>query len=257
MFDGDFLSLGIGLGYSPTYSGSDDYDVFPLPVVQASIGGVDINPRPAGFALDFVPDADEGASFDFGVVGRFRSDRADIDDIDDPVVEAYGELDSAIEVGPTAGISFPKVLNPFDNLSINVDALWDVSGAHDGMSISPSVTYFTPLSRAAVASFTLSTTWVDDDFADYYYSVPVLNNIAPGVPLLPAFQADGGLESVGANLLLAYDLSGDATDGGFSLIAIGGYSRLLGDAKNSPFTSVRGSADQWLIGAGIGYTFGL
>jgi outer membrane scaffolding protein for murein synthesis (MipA/OmpV family) len=36
---------------------------------------------------------------------------------------------------------------------------------------------------------------------------------------------------------------------------IGGYSRMLGDAKRSPYTSIRGSADQWFAAVGIGYTF--
>jgi outer membrane scaffolding protein for murein synthesis (MipA/OmpV family) len=39
------------------------------------------------------------------------------------------------------------------------------------------------------------------------------------------------------------------------LFAVGGYTRLLGDAADSPMTSIRGSADQWLAGAGVGYTF--
>ncbi|MDC0886303.1 MipA/OmpV family protein [Altererythrobacter sp.] len=250
VFDGDFLSIGIGAGYGPSYSGSDDYVFFPLPIIQASVGGIDINPRPAGLAIDFVPDADSGPSFDFGVAARLRSDRAD--QIKDPVVESLGELDRAFEVGPTAGVSFPGVLNPYDSLSVDVDALWDVAGAHSGMTISPSVTYFTPLSRGTAASLIFSTTYVDDSFADYYYSVSPTQSLTSG---LPAFTADGGFQSAGVNVLLAFDLNGDVTDGGLSLVAIGGYSRLFGDAKDTPFTSLRGSADQFLIGAGVGYTF--
>ncbi|ABC64067.1 MipA/OmpV family protein [Erythrobacter litoralis] len=250
VFDGDYLSIGIGAGYGPSYSGSDDYVFFPLPIVQASYGGIDINPRPAGLAIDFIPDADEGPSFDLGIAGRLRSDRAD--QIEDPVVESLGELDRAVEVGPTAGVSFPGVLNRFDSLSFNVDALWDIAGAHSGMTVAPSVTYFTPLSRGIAGSLSFSATFVDDDFADYYYSVSPAQSVASG---LPAFQADGGLNSLGANLLLAFDLNGDVTDGGFSIVTIAGYSRLVGDAKDTPFTSIRGDADQFLVGAGIGYTF--
>ena len=250
VFDGDYLTVGIGAGLSPSYSGSDDYAVFPLPVITGSYGGVDFNPRPAGLAVDFVPDSDEGVSFDLGVAFRVRSDR--VDQIKDDVVELLPDLDRAVEVGPTAGISFPGVLNPFDSVSFQVDALWDVAGAHSGMTVSPSVTYFTPLSRATAASFTLSTTYVDDDFSDYYYSVSPAASLTTG---LPQFQADGGFESVGVNLFLAHDLSGNALDGGWSIVGIGGYSRLLGDAKDTPFTSIRGSADQFLVGGGIAYTF--
>ncbi|UIP07696.1 MipA/OmpV family protein [Erythrobacter sp. SDW2] len=250
VFDGDFLSIGIGAGIGPSYSGSDDYVVFPLPVVQASIGGIDINPRPAGLAVDFVPDAEEGVAFDFGIAGRVRSDRAS--QIEDPVVKSLGELDRAVEFGPTAGIKFPQLLNPYDSLTVSVDALWDVAGAHDGMTVSPRVTYFTPLSRGAAASLSVGASFIDDDFADYYYSVSPTQSVASG---LPAFGARGGLESIGTNLLLAFDLNGDVTDGGLSLVAIAGYSRLMGDAKRTPLTSERGSADQFLAGLGIGYTF--
>ncbi len=253
VYDGDFLSIGIGAGYGPSYSGSDDYVFFPLPIVQGSLGGIDINPRPAGIALDFVPDPEDGPGISLGIAAKLNRDRAT--QIEDPIVEAYGELDTAIEVGPTAGVSFPGVLNPYDSLSVNVDAVWDVAGAHSGMTVSPSVTYFTPVSRGAAVSLSASTVWVDDDYADYYYSVPPVNTLLPAPDVLPGFQAEGGFESIGLNALVGVDLDGDLANGGFALIGIAGYSRLLGDAKRSPFTSIRGDADQWLFGAGIGYTF--
>lgn len=254
IFDGDFMTIGAGVGLVPSYSGSDDYVLFPLPLVQGSIGGFDLDPRPAGLAVDFLPDSAEGPNFSLGVVARLNRDR--VNRIEDEVVEAYGELDTALEVGPTAGVSFPKLLNPFDSLSFNVDVAWDVLGAHNGMTISPSVSYFTPLSRAAAVSLSVSTEYIDDDYARYYYSVPAADPLAAG-QVLPVFDAEGGFEDIGVNLLVGYDLNGDVTDGGLALVGIGGYSRLLGDAKNTPFTSLRGDADQWIVAVGIGYTFGL
>ncbi|WP_394270511.1 MipA/OmpV family protein [Qipengyuania sp.] len=255
VFDGDFLTVGVGVAYGPSYSGSDDYTAFVLPIVQGSVGGVDISPRPGGLALDLIPDAQDGPSFSAGPSVRLRSDRTDIDDIEDEIVAAYGALDTAVEVGASLGVSFPKLLNPFDSLSANVDIAWDVAGAHGGMTVSPSISYFTPLSRAMAASLSVSTTYISDDFADYYYSVPAANSALPPASLLPEFRAEGGFEKAGVNLLLAYDLSGDVTDGGLSLIGLGGYSHLLGDAEDSPFTRLRGEADQWLVAVGIGYTF--
>ena len=52
VFDGDWVSIGVGAAYSPSYDGSDDYVVSVLPIVQGSLGGIDINPRPAGLALE-------------------------------------------------------------------------------------------------------------------------------------------------------------------------------------------------------------
>lgn len=250
VYDDTWLSIGIGAGYGPSYDGSDDYVFFPAPILQGRIGGIGIQPRPAGLALDVVPDSGEGMGIAFGPVARYRSDRAR--QIKDPVVAAAGELESAIELGANAGLSFPKVLNPFDSLTIGADALWDVKGAHGGRTISPSVTYFTPLSRGMAASLSLSAEHVDDDFARYYYSVTPAQSLASG---LPVFDADGGWNSAGATALTAFDFDGNLLNGGLSAVLIGGYSRLMGDAKRTPYTSIRGSADQWFAAVGVGYTF--
>jgi len=179
-----------------------------------------------------------------------RSSRAR--QIKDPVVESLGKLDYAIEVGPTVGISIPHVLNAYDGLGFNIDAAWDINGAHGGMVIEPSISYFTPLSRGIAASLSLSAEHGDGEFMDYYYSVTPAQSLASG---LPAFDADGGWSKAGGNLLLGFDLDGNLENGGLALVVVGGYTRMLSDAENSPFTSVRGSADQWVGALGIGYTF--
>ena len=246
VFDGNWFSIGAGAVYSASYDGSDDYVVSPIPIVQGRIGGVRISPRAGGAALDFVNDDSDGAKISAGVTARLNRNRAS--QIEDPVVLSYGELDTAFEVGPSVGISLPGLLNPYDSLSFNIETLFDVAGAHDGTLVSPGVTYFTPVSRGAAISLSVSGSYVDDDYADYYYSVP-----AGGA--LPAYQADGGWDRVGVNLLTGVDLDGNLANGGLALIAMGGYSRMLGDGKRTPFTSIRGDADQWMGALGIGYTF--
>ena len=250
VYDDTWLSIGIGVGYAPSYDGSDDYVLFPAPLIQGRVAGIAFQPRPAGIALDLIPDPDEGVGFALGPVARWRSDRSR--QINDPVVAAAGKLESAIEVGANAGLSFPKVLNPYDSLSIGADVLWDVKGAHGGRTITPSISYFTPLSRGIAASLSFSAEHADDDFADYYYSVTPAQRAASGLPL---FAADGGWTSAGATMLTAFDLDGDLTNGGFAAVLLGGYSRMLGDARRTPYTALRGSADQWLAAVGIGYTF--
>lgn len=252
VFDGDWVSIGAGAFYGPSYDGSDDYEFTPVPIIQGNLGGIGINPRPAGLALDFLPDADGEVAFNLGVAAKVNGNRASR--VKDPVVEQYGELDTAIEVGPSVGVKFPALLNPYDSLSFNVDVLWDVAGAHKGMTVNPVVTYFTPLSRGIAVSLSASARHVDDKYADYYFSVP-LDLTIPVADRLPAFTAKGGFDKLGLTAFSAFDLDGDVTNGGLALIVIGGWSHLLGDAKDSPFTSVRGSATQWMIGGGVGYTF--
>lgn len=250
VFDGDWLSVGAGAAYGPSYAGSDDYVIFPMPIVQGSVRGVGINPRPAGLALDFLPDGEDGPGFNLGIAARMRSDRASR--IKDDVVKGLGKLDRAVEIGPSVGVKFPQLLNPYDSLSFNVDLGWDVAGGHGGMVASPSVTYFTPVSRGAAVALSGSAEYGNGDFARYYYAISPADSAASG---LPEFAADGGFHKMGVTLLGMIDLNGDITDGGFGIVLVGGYSRILGDGKRTPFTSIRGDANQWLAAAGIGYTF--
>jgi len=251
VFDGDYLTAGIGVAVGASYEGSDDYTISPLPVVLGSFGGIDFQPRGPGIAFDLIPDK-EGAKVDFifGPVVRARFDRQN--SIKDPVVRSLGKLDVAVEVGPFAGIQVNRVLNPYDSLTAQVDVRWDVAGAHDGMVVFPSLTYFTPLSRGVVTSLSVNGEYVDDDYADYYFSISPAGSAASG---LPTFTATSGWKNVGATVLTGVDLDGDVTNGGFSLIFLGSYSRMLGDPKRSPVTSIRGSANQFFGALGVGYTF--
>ncbi|PHR16463.1 MAG: structural protein MipA [Sphingopyxis sp.] len=251
VFDGDYLTAGVGVAVGPSYEGSDDYTISPLPVVLGSFGGVDFQPRGPGIAFDVIPDQD-GAKVDFifGPVVRARFDREN--SIKDPVVRSLGKLDFAVEVGPFAGVQVNRVLNPYDSLTAQVDVRWDVAGAHDGMVVYPSLTYFTPLSEGVVTSLSFSGEYVDDNYADYYFSISPAGSAASG---LPTFTADSGWKNVSASVLTGVDLDGDVTNGGFSLIFLGSYSRMLGDPRRSPVTSIRGSADQFFGAIGVGYTF--
>ncbi len=251
VFDGDYLTVGAGVAVGPSYEGSDNYTISPLPVVLGSFGGIDFQPRGPGIAFDVIPDRkDAKIDFILGPVVRARFDRQN--SIKDPVVRSLGKLDFAVEVGPFAGVQVNRVLNPYDSLTAQVDFRWDVAGAHDGMVIFPSLTYFTPLSRGIVTSLSVNAEHVDDDYADYYFSISPAGSAASG---LPTFTATSGWKNVGITSLTAIDLDGDVTDGGFSLIFLGSYSRMLGDARRSPVTSIRGSANQFFGAVGVGYTF--
>jgi outer membrane scaffolding protein for murein synthesis (MipA/OmpV family) len=251
--DGDRITVGVGAVYAPSYRGSDDYSVSPVPVILGQIGGIEFNPRAGGVAVDLIQDdRDSGFGFSLGPVATYSANRAR--GIRDDVVRASGKLDEAIEVGGTAGITGYKLLNPYDSLTLSADVRWDVAGAHKGMVWSPSLTYMTPLSRGSLVSLNVSARHVDDDFAEYYYSVTPGQSLRSG-GVLPTYGADGGWDSVNVGLLGALDLDGNLLNGGFQLIGIAAYSKMLGDGEDTPFTSIRGDADQWIGGLGIAYTF--
>lgn len=252
IFAGDWLTLGIGVGYAPSYDGSDDYVVFPAPLAQGSLGGFDFGARGPGLYVDLVADGDSDNDVKFlaGPLVRVRLDRNSR--IKDPVVRLLGKEDVAVEVGATAGVSFAKLLNPFDTLTISADVQWDVAKAHRGRLFTPGISYSTPLSQSVFTSLSLSATHVDDDYASAYFDIDAAGSAASG---LPVFDADGGWKSYGATLLGGVDLNGDIRDGGWGMFGLVSYSRLTGDAARSPITSIRGDADQWFLSAGVSYTF--
>ena len=248
VFDGDYLTVGVGGFYGPSYEGSDDYILFPAPVIQGKLLGVAITPRQGGVALDFIPDAkDAKVGFSLGPVANIRRDR--VTRIKDPVVRRLGKLDTAVEVGGNAGVTVYDLVTGYDSLTFSADARWDVAGAHKGMLWGPSVSYFTPVSKGAAINLAVSAEHMDDDYANYYFTV---SPVASG---LPGFQARSGWKNVGINALVGVDFDGDLTNGGLAGFVTGGYTKLLNDAKRTPLTSIRGDADQWLVGGGLAFTF--
>jgi outer membrane scaffolding protein for murein synthesis (MipA/OmpV family) len=257
VFDDTWATIGIGAGLVPSYTGSDDYIVFPLPLIAGRVAGIGIRPNGPGLKLDLnssaqppAPGAGGGPSFSFGPTFRIRNDRNA--NIEDEVVALAGELDLALEVGAAAEVTFPGVLTQNDRLSIGAQVRWDVLGAHDGMIIEPQVGYAVPLGRSALFALQAGLEFVDDDFADYYFSVSPAQSLASG---LPEFTGEGGLNSVSTSAILSFDLDSNPLNGGWNIYGIAGYSRLVNDAADTPYTAIRGDADQFIVGAGVGYTF--
>lgn len=251
VFDDTWLAIGFGGRVDTSYDGSDDYVIYPLPAVAGKIAGVGFTPRAAGLALDLVEvDLGENVEFSAGPVARLRQNRHR--NIKDPVVEAAGKLGTAIEVGATFGITFKKVLNKYDRISIGSDVRWDVNGAHRGFVFDPGVSYRTPLSHGIIVGATVGAQYADTDFNDYYFSVSPVQSAASG---LPTYVARKGWFKAGTSLAVGFDLDGDIENGGFIVGALVGYSRMLDDAKRTPYTSIRGSADQFYAATGIGYIF--
>ncbi|MCZ8370095.1 MAG: MipA/OmpV family protein [Porphyrobacter sp.] len=255
VFDETWATIGLGVGMVPSYAGSNDYIAFPLPLIAGRVGGVGIAPNGPGFVLDFnspkpAMGPHKGARIAFGPAFRFRNDRNNR--ISDDVVARAGKLDAALEVGGNVAVSFPGVFKPFDQLSIGVQARADVLGAHDGLIIEPQVSYRALLGKGFTLQAQASAEFVDDNFADYYFTVSPAQASATG---LAQYRADGGLNRVGTTAILAYDLDRNPLNGGWSLTGVGGYSRLVGDSADTPYTSVRGDANQFILGAGVAFTF--
>jgi MipA family protein len=88
---------------------------------------------------------------------------------------------------------------------------------------------------------------------DPYFSITQAQSTGStisGLPILPVYNASGGLYSYGAGSQLEYFLSQQ-----WSAHVFAEYERLTGDAANSPLVIQRGSPNQLSFGVGATYSF--
>lgn len=253
VFDGDFLVVGVGAVSMPSYEGSDNRTITPAGGVYGRIAGVNISPRAAGLALNFIPEQKgQRLTFNLGPVARYRSNRSSLNGIKDPVVRSLGKLDAVIEGGATAGMTLKGVINAYDRISVGADFRWDVSGKGGGRVIAPGVTYFTPVSKGQVIGARVGAEFVDRKYAQYNYGISAAGSAASG---LPQYAGHGGFKEWNVGAFTAFDLDGNFLDGGFALGLGLQYSRLQGSAAETPITAIRGKRGQLVAGAGLAYTF--
>ena len=253
VFDGDFLVVGVGAVSMPSYEGSDNRTITPAGGVYGRIAGVNISPRAAGLALNFIPEQKgQRLTFNLGPVARYRSNRSSLKGIKDPVVRSLGKLDAVIEGGVTVGTTLKGVINAYDRISLGADFRWDVSGKGGGRVIAPGLTYFTPVSKGQVIGARVGAEFVDRKYAQYNYGIDAAGSAASG---LPQYVGRGGFKEWNVGAFTAFDLSGNFLDGGFALGLGAQYSRLQGSAAETPITAIRGKRGQLFFGAGLAYTF--
>jgi outer membrane protein len=243
------FTLAVGAAAVPYYEGSDDYRLIPAVAVRGRVAGMDFWSSGTKLYLDVFGRPGSGMDFDAGPIVGVRLNRSG--KIKDDAVDELPELDPAIEVGGFAGLSFHGLTNPYDSLSIRVDYLTDVGGAHKSSLITPSLSFSTPLSRTFYVSALASAEWAGDGYADYYYSISPAESLDSG---LAVYEADGGLKEWKLGLTALSSFSGDLTHG-LAVFASGSYGHLVGDFADSPIVDDRGSASQWMAAVGLAYTF--
>jgi outer membrane protein len=244
----DTFTIGVGAGWVPDYEGSDDYRGIPAVFARGRVAGFSFTTRGTYLYVDAIR-GNGGMDFNLGPIVGVRMNRSG--DVKDGAVDKLPELDAAIEAGIFAGVTWHGLTNPYDNLSLRVDVLTDVSGAHKSTLVSPTIDFGTPLSKTFYIGASASMDWAGGGYAEYYYSISPLEGAIAG---LPAYDADGGLKSWRLGMVANQSITGDLT-GGISLFGTAGYSHLLGDFADSPIVDDRGSASQWFGALGVAYTW--
>jgi MipA family protein len=249
--DPNQLMIGLGVGIGPTYDGSDNYRLIPGGIVQGRLRGFDFAFRGPSLAIDLIRDGrDGGVNIIAGPViqGRFERTAG----IEDDRVALLGEKGAALELGGEIGLAVPGAFGVPGILRVTLTGVYDVTDVHDSFLLSPRINYMTPLAPKTLAIIGVSSTYVGEGYGKTYFDVPAI--VSPN-PTLSAYTIqDGGFKDVGANLMLIRQL-GDDLGKGWSLFAMGGYSRLLDKYADSPIVAAAGDRDSAFGVVGIAFRF--
>jgi outer membrane protein len=235
--------VGVGIGGTSDYAGSDDY-----------VGGL----APGGFYkfggerfISFMGVIGEVNLLDspnwrFGPSFGYRFGR---EDVDDDVVARLPEIDGTVEVGLTASYAYLNTDGIPWKLRFGVNAMTGVSGddSYDGAHVAGFGSIWLPLSKSVFVGAGAGVSYASSDFMQTYFEVTPQGAAASG---LPVFEPGSGVKSAYAWPAVIVRLS-DRWVGGAGVF----YQRLLNDAADSPIVDQRGDADQFTGGIGLAYTW--
>jgi MipA family protein len=229
----------IGIAALPGYEGADDHRILPLVDGKVFLGERYVAVEGPAIRANIL----NSETVEFGPIASFTFGRDD--DIENLAVAQLGTIDDAYEVGAFGAVSFDVGRN--DNIRFGVQGVHDVSDVHGGFVITANATYSAPVGERLNLMFDLGAIYANDDYAETYFSVTPTGSLASG---LAAFNAEGGLKDVGAQLTATYRIGDN-----WGIAANAGYRRLLGDFADSPVVANGGSADQLSGGVGVFFTF--
>jgi outer membrane protein len=236
------LVVGIGVGMIPDYEGSDEYTFGIAPFFRWTFWGERyIQLRANELSVNVL----NSKYFQLGPLATYKFGRSDVDD---DVVDRMEDIDDTVELGAFAAYVLRSQQNIRQRFIADVDFLHDVGGVSNSFRVSMGARYWHPVARRLDLMIGLRGTLVTDDYMNTYFGVSGDDAVRSG---LPEFRADGGGKDIAVTLGSLFYLTEN-----WVLSAGVKYSRLLGDAADSPIVDDRGSANQFIAGVGVGYMWG-
>lgn len=228
---------------APKYEGSDEHRFLAVPLIIPKYYGDDYDPNAISrFTFRGIDDVRYAAlrfgNFDLGpVVGyTFGRDEDDADRLD-----GIGDVDGGLILGAYAALRFDPF---FVDGAISTPVTGDSQGGFTG-KLGFGAEY--DVNERLTFSPYLSTTYASGDYMDDYFSISSAQSAASTAGLA-TYDAEGGIKDVSFEFGTEYRLTERWT-----AIGSAGYSRLIGDAADSPVTA---SKDQFTATLGLTYTFG-
>jgi outer membrane protein len=231
---GTQVSVGLGLGAAPDYEGSNDYRAVPWLMARVNWeSGRYLYFEGATLKANLVA----SPTWRLGPVVRYIPAR---DNVDDKQVDKLKDVDAAVMAGGFAGFDI-------DRYSAFIQVVQDVSGSNDGLVATLGVGYTMPIDVRTVVAVAGTIDYANGEYMSTYFGINSADSARSG---LKTYNADAGIKDVGVGVLLQY-YPWDHV--GFRVAAK--YTRLVGDAADSPVVDDRGDENQLLGGLMVTYRF--
>lgn len=224
------FNLGAGVGVAPEYRGADTYKAIPIPVVEARLGRLFINPI-TGIGWNVV----RTEQLTISPVISYERGRDDVGDI--------SELDK-VDDGAMAGVLLSWTPGPWQ---FNTELATPVAGDLEGIRLRSYLRYRGRLSPQWSYGFGPGATWANEKWNDVLFGVSDAEATRSG---LAAYDPDGAFLRASVNGRLTYHVTPE-----WNVSSIARYSRLFGDAADSPIVSDVGDANQWFGSLIVTYSF--
>ena len=234
------FTLGAGAGAAPDYEGSDDYELVPLWNLRAAnlyhpkTFVQVVGPR---LRSNFLP----SDHWRLGLAGQFIKER---DDVDNDQVDDLEKVDPSVMLGAVGGYDF--LADPQQDLVLEVEARQDVANDNGFLATVRGI-YGGRLTESWRFDASVGSTWASEDYMSSYFGIDAADAARSG---LDQFSADEGFKDVSFGGALTYRLFER-----WSVSGLASYTRLLGDAADSPVVDDVGNENQFFAGALVNYRF--
>lgn len=240
------VTVGVAPIFGPAWEGSDDMILSIFPDVRINYGDEIFASVPDGVGWNAVNDngwkAGPQAKLRFGRDEDGSGSPFAISGGSDALI-GLGDVDATVELGGFV----EKRLGANRQWSGRLEVLRGFGG-HDGIVADASLSYQLRAGRAIV-NVGPRATFATDDFTQTYFGIDADQALGSG---LPPYRPDGGLVSYGIGGTLVRPL-----DQRSAITIFSSFELLGGVAADSPLVRERGGREQFSIGIGYGYRFGL
>ncbi len=228
-------SIGLGVGVRPAYEGADERKTRLTPNINLFYGDTYFLTGMTAGANLWKHTTAQGLSISAGPLLALRRGR----DEDDAAI-GLGDIDRSLDAG-----GFIRLRK--DGWQARADVRKDVSNGDGGSTVNLSVGYGMPVTRNMRLRANLDTAWASTAYMNTFYGIDATQSANSGIA---QYAAESGFKQVGASLSADYAISREW--GGFASLR---YTRLIGDAADSPIVAALGSKDQVATTIGIKYRF--